>query len=200
MDSEEKSYVLPGMIMLALVFILIGSFFVVPRLKQRKQYARGEKTGFVKRLHEFAYADEQSRGPKDRSDLRIGINPANRLDIDEDSIMRDWKEDNFGVPNKIVRPTDALGMAKRSSAMSTLRNYFTAEMQHYAEHMKFTRNRDSLYLNFRDPEPYKIEIYVFSNDSMLIMAKGNIDNDEELDVLQIDRNGLIEIINNDLAD
>ncbi len=197
MESEDKSYLMPGLIMLALVLILIGSFFIVPKITGPKETEPIDKSGFVDRVSELAFANRRQGKPK----VGIPYYGADAEDAEEmhEQAMRDWKEQTFGDPDKIVRPTHALGATKRATAMSTLKNYYTAEMQFFAEHMRFTGSKDSLYTNLRDPEPYEIEIYVFDDDSLIILAKGNLDRDEELDIIQVNQSGYMTVLNNDLA-
>lgn len=182
--------------MLALVFIIVSSFFIVPKITGQNEAKAFQKGSFTDRLKEFANANQ--RGPV-ISDPGSGSSSLDSAEMFEAS-MREWKEFTYGDPDKTINPMDALGAAKRATAITALRNYYTAEMQYYCEMMKFAKNKEELYINAPDPAPYKIEINVFGDDSLMITAKGNIDNDDELDVLSIDQSGQMKILYNDLAD
>ena len=113
--------------------------------------------------------------------------------------MREWKEETYGNPNQRVTPANAIGAARRACVMSVLRNYYIAEMQYFAENYEYIDDMSELYPSDAKHEPYEIEIYTFGNDSLIMMAWGNLDRDRDLDIIRVDSHGQFQLIKNDLA-
>lgn len=171
MENEERSYKVPGIIALVIVALLFASFIITPKIIETRRNSTSGNS-----LVDGASAEDTAN-----------------------SAVSEWKEETYGDANQRVTRSQALAAAKRAMAMTTLRNYYTAEMQYFAENMTFTENIDSLYVGRQDTGPYQITIDAFGADSVKITAKGNIDNDDDLDILQMDAQGKAVILNNDLA-
>jgi len=176
MENEERSYKVPGIIALVIVALLFASFIITPKIIETRRKSISGKSL-------VAGGDVDGATSEDTAN----------------SAVSEWKEETYGDANQRVTRSQALAAAKRAMAMTTLRNYYTAEMQYFAENMTFTENIDSLYVGGQDTGPYQITIDAFGADSLKITAKGNIDNDNDLDILQIDAQGKAIILKNDLA-
>jgi len=214
MDDENRTYRILGLIGIAILMVIMGYFILWPRFVREQARKKGDsdirQVSLVERL--FGYRKLDIRNPQNRNPYsqietqrRPGGNedyyptPEQFDDSTRDRVMREWKEETYGDPNKRISPANAIGASRRACVMSVLRSYYVSEMQNFAENNEFISDKSKLYPSGSNHEPYEIEIYTFGNDSMIIMAWGNLDRDEGLDIIRVDSRGEFILLKNDLA-
>jgi|GEM_PF-5501311 len=122
-----------------------------------------------------------------------------RAAFGEDSLMmKEWVEEQFGDPDRIITPGDALRMSRRTAAYAKLRSIYTAEMMHFAEYAEYTTNLDEFGISMLPDKYYKYSVKILGQEKIEIRAEGNIDTDSYKDVIIIDETGQIKIIEDDL--
>jgi len=214
MDDENRTYKILGLIGIVILIVILGYFILWPRFVREQARKKGDSSvqhvSFVDRLFGSRKLEVQKpRNIDPYGQIESQRRPAGNEDYYQtpeqfddsirDRVMREWKEETYGNPNQRVTPANAIGAARRACVMSVLRNYYIAEMQYFAENYEYIDDMSEFYPSGSNHEPYEIEIYTFGNDSLIMMAWGNLDRDRDLDIIRVDSRGQFTLIKNDLA-